>query len=457
MKLKPGMKFELTKSQTIALQEMMLYEYTAIAFVAGFGAGKSFILTVIMVLMKLRYPGCDLLYLTPVFSNFRDILIPTLDEILLQTNIGYKINKTTGEVWFDKGGRIIVKSMDDPSKLIGFNVLHCFLDELDTLPTAKAREVYLKASARKRKKTQKVDSEGNLVFNKNGDVIYEINKSFVATTPEGFRFTYEMFKKNKPDDHLLIQASTRENKFLPDNYVKSLEAIYGKEQIQGYIDGEFTNLTSGTVFSDFKRELCNSLETYRNREPIHVGVDFNVLGISAVVYVKRPSLYDQGKSILNYNYNNKDTIVAIDHLQKVQDTPQLIELLNQKYPGCNIICYPDASGANTSTKGATVSDISMLKQAGFLCKYPKKNPNIMDRVLSSNSAFKNELVKVNIERCPDFVEALEQQVYDNKTEMPEKNVGSGTIDDITDSGTYIIHIMYPIRRKTFRSKDVAEV
>jgi len=453
----PGSMFEVHRTQSLAIESFFEDFYSAIAFVAGFGAGKSFILTVIMIISKLRYPKCDLLYLTPVYSNFRDILIPTMEEILYQTNIGYKINKTTGEIHFDVGGRIIVKSMDDPSKIIGINCLHAFLDELDTLPTNKAREVVLKARARTRQKAQKVNENGSFMFKEDKDPFYVKNKLFIATTPEGFRCTYEMFKKNKPDDYLLIQASTRDNKFLPEGYVKSMEDIYGKEMIKGYIDGEFTNLTSGTVFSEFSRDTCSSNEVFRNREPIHVGIDFNVLGISAVIYVKRESLSDQDLSIKGYAYNDKPTLVAVDHLQKVQDTPTLIILLKQKYPDSKIICYPDASGANTSTKGATVSDISLLKQAGFQCKYPKKNPAIMNRILSANSAFKNGIVKVNTDRCPDFTEALEQQIYDNKTEMPEKNAGAGTVDDITDSGTYIIYYEYPVKRKTFRAKGYQEV
>jgi len=446
---KPGRLIELTNSQTKFID--CDPDSKAVAFVAGFGSGKTFVLVLKLIATKLKYPEADILYICPVFSMMRDILIPTLDEILLPTNIGYKINKTTGEILFDVGGRIIVKSADDPSKIIGMNVVAVFIDELDTLSTTKAKEIWIKAIARARKTIQKKDEDGNLLFKENGDPANIVNQLFVATTPEGYRFVYERFKKDKPDNYVLIQASTRENKHLPDDFVTNLEAIYPKELISAYLDGEFTNLTSGSVFSDFDREECDSSEVYRQHEPLHVGVDFNVLGISAVVYAKRASLSDQGKEIKGYDYNDKETIVAIDHLQKVQDTPQLIDLLTQKYPTSHITCYPDASGASTSTKGATVSDISILKQAGFACKYPKRNPNIMNRVLASNSAFRNGLVKVNVDKCTDFADSLEQQVFDPRTEMPEKNNGPGTIDDITDSGTYIIHFLFPVKRKSFRS------
>jgi len=455
---KPGLIIQPTDSQSV-MAEMpdIPGSPKAVAFVAGFGSGKTFILVLKLIMVKLKHPGADVLYLCPTFSMMRDILIPTLDEILIQTNIGYKTNKTTGEILFDIGGRVIVKSMDDPTKIIGMNVVAVFMDELDTIPTIKAKEIWQKAIARARKTIPYLDKEGNLQYNEDGEIINIINQLFVATTPEGFRFVYEMFKKNKPNNYTLIQASTRENKHLPDDFVANLEAIYPEELIDAYLDGQFTNLTSGTVYSEFNRETCNSKETYRKGEALHVGIDFNVLGISVVIYGKRESLNDQGIPVKDYQYNDKPTLAAFDHLQKIQDTPQLIDVLNDKYPYSKIICYPDASGANTSTKGATVSDISLLKQAGFQVKHPKKNPAIMNRVLAANSAFKNGLVKVNVDRCKDLTEAFEQQVYNDKTEMPEKNSGAGTVDDITDSATYILNIMFPIKRKSFRSIGVKEI
>ena len=452
--MKPGKLIELTASQTkfIDCDETA----KAVAFVAGFGSGKTFVLVLKMILIKLKYPQADVLYLTPVFSMMRDILVPTLEEILILTNIGYKIKSTTGEIVFDIGGRIIIKSMDDPAKIIGMNVVAVFMDELDTLATNKAKEIWIKAIARARKAIPIRDENGEIVYDDNGDQVNIVNQLFVATTPEGFRFVYDRFKKNKPDNYILIQASTRENKHLPADFVANLEAIYPAELVASYLDGNFINMTSGTVYSDFNRETCDTKEEYQDKEPIHVGIDFNVLGMSAPIYVKRASLEDQGKAVPGYNYNDKPTLHAVNHLRKIKDTPELITTLKELYPDSHITCYPDSSGANTSTKGATVSDIAMLRKAGFKCKYPKRNPAIMNRVLAANSAFKNGLVKVNVDKCPDLAEAFEQQIYDERTELPEKTSGAGTVDDITDSGTYIIHQLYPIKRNAIRSSNTKE-
>ena len=451
---KPGFSIELLKHQQEALMDR---ESKAIAVVTGFGGGKSMLLTTRMIIDKLLYPDCDLLLVVLVYSNFRDIFIPLFDEILTQTNIEYDINKTTGEIKFGVGGRIIVKSADDPAKIIGFNVLNAYIDEFDVNATKKALELFNKVIARCRKTTQDVNIlTKEKVFDQDGNTVKATNQVLIGTTPEGWRATYHLFVKNKPDNYRLIKGKTQDNIFLPKDYVESLRAIYPSNLIEAYLNGEFVNLTSGSVFNLYDREKNNTKATYKQGEKLLVGIDFNVLGISAVIYAERESLRQRGEAIEGYPYNDKPTLHAVDHLQKLADTPDLIRVLKEKFTNSQIICYPDASGKNTSTKGATLSDISILKQAGFQCKHPKKNPNILDRVKAANSAFDAKLVRINQNKCPDLVEALEQQVYNEKTELPEKNAGAGTVDDITDSATYAIHFLFPIKKRSMKIIDYKE-
>jgi len=399
----------------------------AVAFVTGYGGGKSFSLVLQMVLLKLEYPKFDILYVMPTYSMFRDILFPLLAEILEGTNIGYDINKSTGEIFFSCGGRIILKSADDPSKIVGFNVIFVLLDELDTLPTEKAREVFLKSSARARVKLP----DGRL------------NQIFIGTTPEGRRFVYHMFDKNRPDNYTLIQASSRLNPYLSEDYFQNIIATAPNEQIAlAYIDGKFVNMAVGSVYTAYEADECHTDAVYRDGEELHISVDFNVLNMNGCVYSKRGQLNNE-----NSPYHGKPILHCIAHLTKIIDTPEMIVVIRNKYPRSPIHIYPDASGKNTSSKGASVSDISMLRQAGFHVHYKSKNPRIMDRIKSANSALKTGLVKVNQDTCPDLVDALESQTYNEKTELPEKTVGS-SIDDINDSFGYGIYYMYPMKRNT---------
>lgn len=417
---------ELNPAQSEFISEK---EAKATALVVGYGGGKSFVLVLLMVLLKLEYPNSDILYCMPTFSMYRDIVIPLLQEITQGTNIGWDWNKSTGEIFFSCGGRIILKSMDDPSKLVGFNVGFVLLDELDTLPTDKARDIFLKASARARIKL--VDGR--------------INQIFVATTPEGRRFVYQMFYKNKPDNYKLIQASSRLNPYLDQSYFDNIIATAPNPQIaEAYIDGKFVNMAVGAVYPAYDPIKCHTDAIYREGEELFIGMDFNVLNMNGCVFVKREPLKNSASP-----YNGRPTLHCIYHLQEIKDTPEMAEVIKNKYPRSPIHIYPDASGKNTSSKGASTSDLSILRSNGFHVHAKSKNPAIMNRVNSVNSAFRTGLVKVNEILCPDLADALESQTFNEKTELPEKTVGS-SIDDINDSFGYAIEYIYPIKRNTVK-------
>jgi len=430
---------ELTQSQSLFVKDD---ESKAIAFVTGFGGGKTFSLVTKMVKIKLAHPKEDLLYLMPFYSMFRDVLFPTISEVLEGTGIGYKINKSTGEIFFEVGGRIILKSMDSPESIVGMNVLAVFLDELDTLPREKAWQVWIKALARARRKVEYTDVNGNLKV--------VMNQMIVGSTPEGFRLLYKLFVKEKPDNYTLIQASGKENIYLPDDYYANLYSIYPKELVEAYIDGKFVNMSIGTVYTEFDRQTCDSDALYRDGEELHISIDFNVQNMNAVVYVERDPVFTDNPLFI---YEGHNSFHAVRHLKGAKDTPELIEMIKNRYPTSPIYVYPDASGRNTSSKGFTTSDISLLKSAGFHARYPNKNPRVMDRVQASNSAFKTGLICVNVKQCPDVADSLEQQVFNERTELPEKSA-SDSIDDVNDAATYFIHYKFPISKNKIKQKII---
>jgi len=439
---------ELTKSQSQFVDDTTS---KAIAFVTGFGGGKTFSLVNKMVDIKTTYPKVDLLYLLPTYSMFRDILFPTLVEVLEGTGIEYKINKTTGEIFFACGGRVILKSMDNPETIVGMNVFAVLLDELDTLPTDKARQVWIKALARARKKVNVFEEDGKTIkLDENGEEIELINQMIVGSTPEGYRLLYQMFEKNKPANYTLIQASGYENIHLPKDYYDNLKEIYPPELVDAYINGKFVNMAVGAVYKQYDREKCDTDALYRDGEEIHISLDFNVTNMNGVVFVKREPVFT-GNPL--WPYEGAASYHAVRHLTNIMDTPEMIEVIKNRYPRSPVYCYPDASGKNTSSKGFTTSDISLLKAAGFHCKYPQKNPRIMERVQSVNSSFMTGLIKVNVRECPKVADALEQQVFNKATELPEKTAGS-SIDDINDSFGYFIHMKFPINRRTMTTKEL---
>ncbi|WP_232203064.1 phage terminase large subunit [Neisseria shayeganii] len=400
------------------------------AYVAGYGSGKTWVGCDSLMIHCLRYPKINAGYFAPTYPQIRDIFYPTVEEVAFDCGLSVSINQSNKEVHVYSGSRyrstVICRSMDNPASIVGFKIGHALCDEIDTMKREKAREAWRKIIARMR---YKVDGLRNGID--------------VTTTPEGFQFVYEQFVKavrEKPELgklYGLIQASTYDNAAnLPDDYITSLKASYPPQLIEAYLNGQFVNLNSGTVYSNFDREENHTDAEMEHGEALHIGMDFNVLKMAAVVYVIRDG-----------------NPYAVAELTDVRDTPTMADLLKERYAGRAITIYPDASGQNRSSKNWSQSDISILKQAGFVIRVDSTNPSVKDRVNSTQAMLLNgngeRRLKVNTRNCPRLTEAMEQQVYDNNGE-PDKTSGH---DHVTDAGTYPIVKLYPIKKPAVGRSD----
>jgi hypothetical protein len=138
--------------------------------------------------------------------------------------------------------------------------------------------------------------------------------------------------------------------------------------------------------------------------------------------------------------------LVLGELTKMRDTPHVIETIKAAYPGHKITIYPDASGSSNKTVNATISDILLLKAAGFAVTVPNRNPFIKERVMAVNAQILNaagiRTLLINPLRCPRLTECLEQQVYDPNG-LPDK--GSDN-DHAPDALGYFTNAHWPIAR-----------
>jgi len=396
------------------------------AFVAGFGSGKTWVGSSGLCSHAWEWPGVNSGYFAPTYGQIRDIFYPTIDEVAFSFGLTTKIHESNKEVTLFSGrkcrGTILCRSMEKPGDIVGFKIGKALIDELDVMKTDKAATAWRKIIARLRYKKDGLN-----------------NGVDVTTTPEGFRFVYQQFVKSVRDKpelsnlYGMVQASTYDNEAnLPEDYIDSLRASYPPQLIGAYLRGEFTNLTSGSVYPSFDRALSHTDEIERPHEVLHVGMDFNVLNMTGIISVIRDG--------------NPYTVAE---LTGVRDTPAISKILEGRYQeaGHQIIVYPDASGQNTSSKNASESDLSILRQAGFTVRVDTHNPAVRDRVLSVNAMLLNDKGarrwKINTDRCPKLTESLEQQAYDDSGE-PDKKTG---FDHTNDAAGYFIVNRYPIQKR----------
>lgn len=362
--------------------------------------------------LKSHFRGQDIAYYLPTFPLVEDIAMRRFPELCERKGWAFKTRGgTSPHIEFPGAGRILFRSMSNPAAIVGYEVAHSICDELDTLPTEKAREVWNKIIARNRQKMP-----GNFP-----------NTVAVATTPEGFRFVWERWVKNRAPGYELFRAKTMDNAAnLPDGYIDNLRNSYPSALLAAYLDGEFVNLTAGSVYAEYDRALNASSETVKTGETLHIGMDFNVAHGAAVIHVLRG-----------------DDPHAVAELTDVFDTPAMIALLKRDYAGHPIMIYPDASGGNRKSNNASESDLSLLRAAGFRVCVNAANPRVKDRVLAVNALIHKDgarRYRVNPERCPQLVESLEKQAYDKNGE-PAKD---GGLDHILDAAGYCLVYRWPL-------------
>lgn len=391
------------------------------AFVGGFGSGKTWVGSGSLCRHSWEHPRVPAGYFAPSYPQIRDIFYPTIEEVAHDWGLRTQVVESNKEVHLYSGknyrNTIICRSMDKPASIVGFKIGRALVDEIDTLNKRKAHEAWRKIIARLRVKADGLQ-----------------NGIDVTTTPEGFNFVYEQFHQI-PTEHPekaalygMVRASTYDNEVnLPDDYIPSLFETYPTQLVLAYIDGEFVNLTSGSVYPTFDRRLNNTTETIQDDEELHVGMDFNVLNMTAEVGVIR---------------DGEPMVLA--ELSGVRDTPAMIQALREEWPDHRLIVHPDASGKNTSTNNASVSDLGLLRAAkNITVRVNASNPTIRSRVVSVNSMLCNargkRRLKVNVAKCPKLAEALEKQAYDDNG-MPDKTTG---FDHPPDALGYWIHQMFP--------------
>ena len=400
-----------------------------LGLVSGFGAGKTFAVARKAIMLAMANPGCDGIVTEPNYPLLTQILIPEIKTALDFFSIKYEFK--TGESIFyceidGKETRIICKSMEGYERLIGINAAWVVMDEFDTAKTELAYNAYIKLLGRLRVGT--------------------VRQMVIVSTPEGYRAMYRIFvEEADKGNKRLIRAKTTDNYHLPQDYIDRMRSQYPTELIDAYLNGEFTNLTSGTVYTQYDRTMNDTSKEDEGVGDIHIGIDFNVGAMSAVAcLIKDNNLY------------------AIDEYIGLFDTPELIQVLENKYGGRKVYVYPDAAGDARKSVQANTSDIKLLRQAGFTVLADSQNPAIMDRVNGLNTLFCNaqglRRCFVNTVKCPKLTKALEQQAYDEKTQMPDKK--NGHDNNGIDAFGYLASKRFPLtfsRRKPVDRGSMSQV
>lgn len=150
----------------------------------------------------------------------------------------------------------------------GVRVHNCALavvDELDELPTGIAIEAVKSINDRVR---QQIDG---------------FRSPFIcfATTSQGLKGLYQtvLHFQKAGIGYVLMRARTKDNTYLPADYVKNMYSIYNEKEVACLLEGQFVSIDSGLVFPDYdpkKNKLNVDLfDSIADDDTVYIGQDFN--------------------------------------------------------------------------------------------------------------------------------------------------------------------------------------
>jgi len=390
----PQQKFFDNKSEIVGLS-------------AGYGAGKTRALCSMAIKLAAQNIGYIGAVMEPTAPLIRDIWQTDFEQFLEQYEIPYTFRASPLPeylIHFREGdSKLLCRSFENWSRIIGLNLSHVLVDEIDVVSPSIANRAFPKILGRLR--------AGN------------VRQFCAASTPEGFRWLYNTFgtdeAKERKDRHL-IKMRTQDNPHLPEDFIERMQANYDPSMLQAYLNGEFVNLTTGQVYDRFDRSQNVITDKPEIQiEPLRIGIDFNIGNMNAVVGIVK----DQ-------------KLLIFDEITKAHDTDALAQEIKARYGYNKIYIYPDASGGNRSTNSSQ-TDIAILESYGFSNQSPRSNPPIRDRVSAVQALLCNGkgISRLFIHAsCRKLIESMELQSYNEKGE-PDKESG---YDHMADCLGYLI-------------------
>jgi hypothetical protein len=227
-------------------------------------------------------------------------------------------------------------------------------------------------------------------------------KSFKFTTLEGMQVPPEEIEQAKDD----LDERTFQQEYL----------------------ASFVNY-SGMIYYNFDRSK-NLIDNYKKKIlTLHIGLDFNVDPMCAVVCVIE-----------------KDKIYVIDEIQIwSSNTNEMVDEIKQRYKK-NIVIYPDPSARQRKTSAGGMTDLAILKNAGFEVKCKNSAPLVRDRINSVNAKLKNAKGQHSLfilNSCKNVIKSIERQIYKEGTHVPDKDSG---YDHFNDALGYMLEYNFPLRR-----------
>lgn len=218
-----------------------------------------------------------------------------------------------------------------------------------------------------------------------------------------------------------------------ENAKRTLDERTYRQEYQGSFESY-----AGLAYWPFNETNLRKCE-YNKKEVIHIGMDFNVNPMTAACcHIQSDDILQFDEFYLNHS-----------------NTFEMAEEIKRKYQVGACIIYPDSTG-QAMESNATMSDIAILKKAGFRIKAHPSNPYVKDRINAVNSKIRAGDGKahyfINPKNCPKTMSDLNKVETTNDGRIDKTQEATG-LTHISSALGYLISYLYPIRSHFVKVAD----
>ena len=354
-----------------------------------------------------RIPGRVCWYVAPSYRQAKQIAWVKLKKILQDLRWVKNINEAELTVVLKNGSRICLRGADNPDSLRGVGIDFLVLDECADISESAFTEVLRPTLS---------DTKGNALF---------------IGTPKGMNWFYDLYQRGQTqteEEWSSYLYTTIEGGWVDQDEIDQAKRdLDAKTYRQEYL-GTWESY-SGVIYNFSIRDNVRQLKEPLDNNIIHIGMDFNLDPMSAVV-----------------SYIQGDVVNIFDEIQIwSSNTDEMCQEIHRRYPGKKIFVYPDPASRARKTSAGGRTDLSILQNAGFICKVMPRHMAVRDRINSVNAKLCSASGKRDIyidPKCKNMLNSIAKQTYKEGTTLPDKTQG---YDHFTDSLGYKISFLYPIK------------
>lgn len=345
-------------------------------------------------------------YVAPTYKAAKEIAWDMLINLVPEEFIA-KRNETELSLKLINGSIISLKGAEKPDNLRGRSLDFCVLDEFaDMRPEAWFEVIRPSLSDRK----------GSALF---------------IGTPKGRNHFYDIWTNgaDQQADWASFQFTTLEGGNVDADEIEAAMRDLDERTFKQEYLANFVNY-SGIIYYNFDRVESIKPGVDYDDQILHIGMDFNIDPMSAVVAVR-----------------NNDALHIIDEIVIYgSNTDEIVDEIKNRYGKNKIIIYPDPASRQRKTSAGGRTDLSILQNAGFVVKVRSSHAAIRDRINSVNARLKaaDGIRHLFVDpKCKQVIKSLERQTYKEGTTQPDKDSG---FDHMNDALGYLVDFLYPIKR-----------